>query len=144
MKRYVYVPINQMIDGTLVPEKAEYLSKKYHIPIRIGSKDDDIDLKDIDFISIPDSISIIYSKVGTKNLVNNIDYVNDFLSMNKKYKCKFYKENYENIFYPNAAERHCLKFKIRINQNGLFNFVFLNENDDIISEEHCLEIVDWE
>lgn len=140
MKRYVYVPSFYLNNNKDIPEDAFRISNLSKLPIRLGDVGELPDIKNIEIICIPEKKNITFEEKVESNFLQIIQYDNDFLSFSKSTKCIVKGNNKNIVIFPSIAEKHCVKFKFRISEKGIYQFVIMN-NDDIVSEEFYFEVV---
>lgn len=137
MKRFIYVPNKFIGTEKKIPQKALELSKETGLQIRTESENDDLNISDIEILIVPEIVKIDFSKTVEKNFINSIDYTNEFISFNNKFICKVKGKNKSYIFSPRLVEKHCLKFRFRIDTSGTYSFDIMDESgNQIVSEEY--------
>lgn len=141
MKRFIFVPYELYLENKGIPHQAELLSQKSFLPLRIGEQGELTEIKDVEIISFPEQKFITYEKSINKNFLQCIDYINDYVSLNKNFYCKVIGSNKQYIFYPKIAEKHCLKFKFRIEESGSYIFNIVNSDESIIFDEGEFNII---
>lgn len=141
MKRFIYVPEKLIGADNEIPKKAIDLSKETHLQIRLGSIDDSFNLSDIDIIAIPEKRMLDFNKVIEKGFIQSIDYTDEFVDFNKKFVCKI-KNNENKYFYtPKIVEKHCLKFRFRIHETGIYSIDIIGEDGNAVVSEEYFEVV---
>ena len=141
MKRFIYVPKNLIGTNNEIPKKAIDLSNQTHLQLRLGSAEDEINLSDIDIISIPEKIFLDYQKKVEEGYIQSIDYTNEFIDFNKNYFCKIKNKEKELTFNPRLVEKHCLKFRFRIFSIGQYYFDIIDENNNVVVSDEFFEVV---
>ena len=140
MKRFVFVPFEMVMNKESLAI-AEDLSKSSNISIRLGQENEFPNITDVDIICIPNIFDISFLNKVKCNFLQIINYSNDFIQMNKKFKCKITSNNKEYIFNPTIAEKHCLKFNVRICEADQYSFAIIDENNSVISDDYFFEVV---
>lgn len=140
MKRYVYVPSIYLNNNKDIPEDAIRISSLSKLPIRLGDVGEFPDIKNIEIICVPEKNSISFEEKIESNFLQIIQYENDFLQFTKNTKCIVNGNNKSVVIFPSIAEKHCVKFKFRIAEKGIYKFAIIN-NEDIVSEEFCFEVI---
>lgn len=141
MKRFIYVPEKLIGADNEIPKKAIDLSKQTHLQIRIGSVDDFLDLSDIEIIAIPEKKMFDFNKKVEKGFIQSIDYTDEFVNFNKKFVCKIKNNANEYSYTPKIVEKHCLKFRFRIHETGIYCIDIIDENGNTVLSDEYFEVV---
>lgn len=141
MKRFIYVPEKLIGTNNEIPKKAIDLSNETHLQIRLGSVEDELNISEIDIISIPEITVLDYQKKIEEGYIQSIDYTNEFIDFDKKYYCKVKNKEKELLFNPRLVEKHCLKFRFRIFSTGIYYFDIIDDKDNAIVFNEQFEVV---
>jgi hypothetical protein len=140
MKRYVFVPAFLLDGKGNMPEDATRISNIAKLPIRIGQNGEFPHIKNIEIICTPEKISMKFDRKVESNFLQTIIFENEFTHFTKKTECVIEYQDKKCIILPRIAEKHCVKFKHRFNDTGIYKYYIIN-NNKVVSEEYFFEVV---